>query len=295
MRIKEDILSKFLPLYRAALERCDFTGLQEIRLRAMQPVILHYTDGWKYCGSAGVVERKKDALTSSPEDMAKQLSAFCRGSAYAYQDDLGNGFLTLRGGHRVGVAGKAVKKGEGVVSMRDASGLNIRIARQFLGCADAIIPILLEKKRIFSTLLISPPGVGKTTALRDVARQLGAEFRVSIVDERSELAAMEQGAPSFDIGEQTDVLDAFPKDKGIACALRALSPDVIITDEIGDSRDKEAIAEILKGGCKIVTSMHGYSIEEAKTKKGAWVSMFERLILLEKTTRGAEVKQWEKQ
>lgn len=289
---KEDILPKMIPTYKEAFAACDFSVLQEIRLRVLRPVILHGGMGRMFCASYGASNNRKDAIIPQPADMAKQLFAFCRGSAYAYQDDLGNGFLTLRGGHRVGVSGKAVKKGSAVISMQDVSGLNVRIAREFIGCADGAMPCITDRKRIFSTLLISPPGVGKTTMLRDITRQLSADFKVTVVDERGEIAAMEQGVPSFDIGEQTDVLDGFPKDEGITCALRALSPDVIITDEIGTEADKTAIREILKGGCKIVTSMHGYSIEEAMEKKADLLSLFERLIFLEKTEHGAEVKQW---
>ena len=270
---KEDILPKLIPTYKEALAACDFSCLQEIRLRAMRPVILHHRTGRMFCAGYGASNHRKDALISQPTDIAKQLFAFCRGSAYAYQDDLGNGFLTLRGGHRVGVSGKAVKKGSSVISMQDVSGLNVRIAREFIGCADNAMHCITDRNRIFSTLLISPPGVGKTTVLRDIARQLSADFKVTVVDERSEIAAVEQGVPSFDMGEQTDVLDGFPKDEGITCALRALSPDVIITDEIGTEADKTAIGEILKGGCKIVTSMHGYSIEEAMEKKKDLLSL----------------------
>ena len=289
---KEDILPKIIPAYKEAFAACDFSSVQEIRLRVLRPVILHSSTGRMFCTAYGASNNRRDAIISQPTDIAKQLFAFCRGSTYAYQDDLGNGFLTLKGGHRVGVSGKAVKKGSAVISMQDVSGLNVRIAREFIGCADGAMHCVTDRNRIFSTLLISPPGVGKTTVLRDIARQLSADFKVTVVDERSEIAAMEQGVPSFDIGEQTDVLDGFSKEEGITCALRALSPDVIITDEIGTEADKAAIGEILKGGCKIVTSMHGYSIEEAVEKKKELLSMFERLIFLEKKEHGVEVKQW---
>lgn len=291
---KEDILPKMIPTYRSALAACDFYGLQEIRFRVMRPVVLHSRTGRYFCSSSGAATRREDAIVCQPEDLQKQLAAFCRGSVYAYQDDLGNGFLTLRGGHRVGVAGAAVKQGDQVVSMKEISGLCIRIAGEFIGCAESAMPCVTDQNRIFSTLLLSPPGVGKTTMLRDIARQLSSRFKVTVVDERGEIAAMEQGIPSFDIGEQTDVLHAFPKDKGILCALRALSPDVIITDEIGTRADKAAILEILKGGCKTIASMHGYSIREAMENKAELVSLFERILLLEKTGKGVTVKEWVK-
>lgn len=290
---KEDILPKLIPTYKTALSRCDFSNLQEIRMRVMQPVILHYRNERVYCGEEGKLHHRQYAIISQKEDILKQLTAFCRGSAYAYEDDLGNGFLTLKGGHRVGVAGKAVKKRDTVLTMQHVSGLNIRIAREFIGCADNILSHIRNESRIYSTLLLSPPGVGKTTMLRDITRQLSGMFKVTVVDERSEIAAMTQGVPSFDIGEQTDVLDGFSKTDGIICALRALSPDVIITDEIGTQEDKTAIHEILKGGCKIITSMHGYSMEEAMERRKDLLSLFERVILLEKTKDGVEGTKWQ--
>jgi len=145
-----------------------------------------------------------------------------------------------------------------------------------------LIKYIKENERILSTIIISPPGGGKTTLLRDIARILGESHKVTIIDERSEIAAQEFGVPQFDVGIQTDVLDGYTKDAGIRHALRSLSPDVIITDEIGTKSDISAIENILKGGCKIITSMHGYSIEEIREKKGEFLSLFEVAVTLER-------------
>ena len=257
-KARGEIYPLLIEAVQDAVKNADFSRLQEIRIRAGRPIVLLY-------GNETYVS--KQHVLPTPENIAQQIQIFCKNSRYAYQEEIKHGFLTLNGGHRVGLGGRAVMKNEEVITMADFSSLNIRIAREYPGCSLPLIPKITDGNRIYNTVLISPPGVGKTTFLRDTARALSKQFRVSIVDERSEIAAMKNGMPQFDVGLQTDVLDAFPKGIGMMNALRALSPDVLITDEIGNQKDADTISEILKGGCKIITSMHGYSIEEAREKK----------------------------
>lgn len=267
------------------VKNADFSRLQEIRIRAGRPAVLIYGTETRVL---------KNAFLPTPEDIARQIQIFCKSSRYAYQEEIKNGFLTLPGGHRVGFGGRAVIKNKEVIAMEDFSSVNIRVAREYLDCSLLLVSNLTEKNRIYNTVLISPPGVGKTTFLRDIARLLSKNFRVSIVDERSEVAAVKNGAPQFDVGLQTDILDGFPKEIGMRNALRALSPDVLITDEIGDEEDKHAIQEVLKGGCKIITSMHGYSIKEAREKKRSLMELFEYAVFLKKTESGVEVAECER-
>lgn len=268
-----------------AVKNADFTYLQEIRIRTGRPVMLLY----------GNIARVPDEhFLPTPENIAQQIQIFCKSSRYAYQEEMKQGFLTLSGGHRVGLGGRAVMKHEEVIAMSDFSSVNIRVSREYPDCSLPLIGKITEGNRIYNTVLISPPGVGKTTFLRDIGRILSRKFRVSIVDERSEIAAVKNGTPQFDVGLQTDVLDAFPKNIGMRNALRSLSPDVLITDEIGDEKDKKAILEVLKGGCKIITSMHGYSIEEAQEKKSALMALFEYAVLLKKADCGVEVAECKK-
>ncbi|MBQ4087377.1 MAG: stage III sporulation protein AA [Clostridia bacterium] len=292
----QDILPKVIPAFQEAIASCDFSRLAEIRFRVGRPLMLYLTDGkFLFCGKKGETSAACEGLFVTSRELSLQLAAFCRGSVYAYESDLGNGFVTLPGGHRVGVSGRAVKKGETVVSLRDVSGMNLRIAREFPGCADALMPYILSGNRVHSTLIIAPPGAGKTTVLRDAARQLSAHHRVTVVDERSELAAMEQGVPSFDIGLQTDVLDGFPKCIGIRNALRSLSPQVIVTDEIGTEEDKRAICELLKSGAAILASMHGFSLTETATQKRDLLSLFDCVLMLSGTKERREVSLWQRE
>lgn len=291
-KIREEILSKMVPAYAQALHACSFHNLQEIRLRINRPVMLYYGDRTSYLAAkGGETSSREQAVFAGMEDIARLISAFCRSSVYAYQEEIKEGFITIRGGHRIGISGKAVIDGGKIKNIGFISGVNIRIAREFKHSADGCIRHICEGNRIYNSIIISPPGVGKTTILRDCARQLSARFKVVIVDERSEIAACGQGIPRFDVGEQSDVLDAFPKPEGIIHALRSLSPDVIITDEIGTEQDLKAVSELLKGGCKIVTSMHGYTIEEALEKKRRLMELFETAILLGKKNGVPEVKQ----
>ena len=297
-KVCREILPKLPPFYRERLEKCSFFGLCEIRFRAEKPVMLYYCNRTCFlsvCG--GETDVREQAVIAAARDLPVLVSAFCKASVYAHEQDIRAGFLTICGGHRVGLCGKAVISGDSILNMDYFSGVNIRIAREFIGSANRCMQYICDKNRISNSVFISPPGIGKTTVLRDVSRQLSAHFKVVIVDERSELAASFCGVPQFNVGEQTDVLDGFPKAFGITHALRSLSPDVIITDEIGTQEDVKAVRALLGGGCKIIASMHGYSIEEALAKKRELMELFDIAILLNKRNGIPEVakclKLWE--
>jgi len=271
-KAREEIISKLPAEIGECLRKYSWENLQEIRFRAGRPAMLYYGDK--------TLILKKESF--GIKDIEKLLGNFCRNSLYAYCDDIKQGFITIPGGHRIGISGRAVYANGNLLNITSYSGVNIRIAREYKNSADACIKYIEERKRIFNTIIISPPGGGKTTLLRDIARRLGENHKVTIVDERSEIAAQDMGVPQFDVGLQTDVLDGFTKTEGILHALRSLSPDVIITDEIGTKDDILAIESILKGGCKIVTSIHGYNLDEIKQKKGEFISLFDIAIILEK-------------
>lgn len=220
----------------------------------------------------------------STQQLTKIVESMCRGSLYAMQTSLCKGYITLMGGHRVGVCGHVVTENGKITHMTDICAICVRISRAVIGAADEIMSYLECDSRLYNTLIISPPGCGKTTMLRDIARQIGNRYKVCIADERSEIAACKKGVPDHDVGKFTCVMDAVPKAEGMTMLLRTMAPEVIITDETGSTQEERAIYEIINCGAKIITSAHGYSEKDILNHEylGRLVerSIFERIIVL---------------
>jgi len=270
-KIKNEIFQILPAKIYGMLKDIDFSDLREIRLRTNGQVMLYFGNETKTLGNP-----------LSADNISEVFNSICKNSVYAYLNEICNGFITLPGGHRVGISGECVISGNEITNIHNLSGINIRIAREFKGCAFPIISHIKTAHEIKNTILISPPACGKTTMLRDIARIISARNKVTVIDERSEICGAFRGTPQFDVGTQTDVITKSPKTLGIIMALRALSPDVIITDEVGTKNDIEAIEEILGAGCKIITSIHGYSAESIKKSKGRLLSHFDLAIELTK-------------
>ncbi|KAB7708800.1 stage III sporulation protein AA [Bacillus aerolatus] len=191
-------------------------------------------------------------------------------SFYALDEELRCGYLTIEGGHRVGLSGKVILEGGKVKALRHLSSFNLRIAREKIGACQPLIPWLFDGKWK-STLIIGAPQTGKTTLLRDLARTAatGVEQRaipsakVGIVDERSEIAGCVKGIPQLDVGMRTDILDACPKAEGMMMMIRSMSPDVLVADEIGRAEDGQAVAEAINSGITLMATAHGSSFNEA--------------------------------
>ncbi len=250
--------------------------LQEIRLRKGRKAAIMY---------AGHIRSGIDAsCVVTEEDFAKVLSKVSRYSLYAFEDEVKNGYLTIPGGHRVGMLGRAVMDKGQVKSMRHISTLNIRISRAKKGCADDLIKHVVKNDIFLSTLIISPPGGGKTTMLRDMVRQLAGGgwhmtgYNVSLIDERSEVAACYQGVPQHDIGPYCDVADALPKVVGIRMAIRSMAPDIVAVDEVGTDEDIEAMYEARISGCALLATAHGDSIGQICDAMPK--TLFERYVML---------------
>ncbi len=274
-------MMQLAPEYRPLFQNISFEGLEEIRFRIGRPIMIYRHDRAEYitarggttpCSAQGKVARRPDINALA--------AAFCSNSVYAYVNDMKDGFITLQGGHRVGLAGKCVIKNGEITNMTDIAGINLRIARPYTGCAEVLTPPLRTGHTIKNTLLIAPPQCGKTTFLRDLARIFSADFKVTIVDERSEIAGSYEGIPQFDVGPQTDVLDRFPKAQGMRLAVRSLSPHILITDELGKKEDIEAMEEAASTGCRFIASIHGDSTDFVLTEKNRLLSFFDVAVLL---------------
>lgn len=278
---------------RGILERSaiDTEKLQEIRMRAGNPMLI------KYCQREYAITETGELTTEigrgyivSKEELNETLEYISGYSLYAFDEEMKQGFITVAGGHRVGMAGKIVMEEGKVQCIRHISFINIRLSHQIPGCADRIIPYLIAENEICHTLIISPPGCGKTTLLRDIIRQISngnEKFdgkTVGVVDERSELAGSYLGIPQNDLGIRTDVLDCCSKSEGMMMLLRSMAPQVIAVDEIGGSEDSLALESVFHCGCKLIATVHGTSVEEIKNKpllrKLVQEHAFERYIVL---------------
>jgi stage III sporulation protein AA len=295
--LKKDILPMLSKRVAQVIEKAMAYGLgtvEEIRLRAGKPLILlNYNREW-FIGRDGLPSSKpSESFVVTQDDIRDSVELMSENSIYAYQEEIRNGYLTVRGGHRVGLTGRAVLDGTVVKNIKDISGLNIRLSKQIFGCSSGVMDhIIKNDSDIYNTLIISPPQCGKTTILRDIARNLSngmpdrgfKGIKVAIVDERSELAACVKGIPQNDVGIRTDVLDGCPKNIGMKMMIRSMSPKVIITDEIGNEGDREAVHNVLNAGVRIITTAHGYNISELKSRREVLMLLedrvFERYIVL---------------
>lgn len=244
--------------------------VEEIRIRQGRPLAVGISSAYKFIKEDGTLTSRADeAYQVSPADMDRVIQLLSGSSLYALDEELRNGFITLPGGHRVGLTGKAVLDGGKIRTLKYLNGCNIRVSREIPGAGDCVLPHIIDRSRrsIYHTLLVSPPGCGKTTILRDMIRQISmgipamgfTGLNVGVVDERSEIAGCYRGVPQKDVGVRTDVLDGCPKAEGMIMLLRSMAPGVIAADEIGRKEDVDALEEVLNAGVKILITAHGVS------------------------------------
>lgn len=275
---KEDVLYMFPEHMRAGwrtvAERAE--KLQEIRLRANKSAAVLIDNREWFVDRAGrLLDRQPREEGTLPEELEAVLKHLCQYSVYAFADEIRQGFLTIQGGHRVGLSGQVImEEGNKVRNLKYIRYLNIRMAHEIKGVSEAVLPHLYGADgQIRNTLLISPPGCGKTTMLRDIIRNVsdgtryGKGVNVSVVDERSEIAGSYLGIAQNDVGIRTDVLDGCPKKEGMMMLIRSMAPQVLAVDELGDEGDIWALQMASGCGCRLIATMHGSSLEEIRGKK----------------------------
>lgn len=268
--------------------------VHEIRIKTDAPVAVR-SFGQEYfiSGNGRLTENEENSVICSTDDIEYSFRAICDDSVYSFSREIKEGFITIPGGHRVGICGTAVTDEGTVKTVKNISSLNFRIARQVIGCADTIM------RQVFSDgpaglLIAGPPSSGKTTILRDLCRSLSHHYRVSVIDERSEIAAVYCGEPQNDIGALSDIFDGYPKEDGIQTAVRVMAPDIIICDEIGSRGDIRALMNSLHTGVKIIAAVHAGSPEELSRRKNIrkliCAGGFDWVAFLESKSRTGKVR-----
>lgn len=304
MKDRDDILHLFSRRIREILERADldFEELQEIRLRAEGPLFVRFRGEEYVLSEQGRIGKEPQNAWKVPVREIRETMEFVgKYSLYAYEDELRQGYLTLPGGHRLGVSGKVVLEGDRVKHIRYISCLNLRLSHEVIGCGDGILPRLWDGTGLCHTLIISPPRCGKTTLLRDLIRQISNGSvghpgqTVGVVDERSEICGCYQGIPANDVGIRTDVMDACPKAEGMMMMVRSMSPQVLAVDEIGGEADIRALETALFCGCRLLATVHGSSLEDIRSKpmlrRLVEEQIFERYVILYNGARTGMIRQ----
>ncbi|SDO09477.1 stage III sporulation protein AA [Paenibacillus sp. yr247] len=276
-------------------------SVEEIRVRESRPFEISWGDRYAFLDEQGqMVTQEAKAYKPSRQDCLTLLEMLTNHSLYTFEEELRRGYITIAGGHRVGLAGRTVLDQGHVRQIRDVSSFNIRIAREIQGVGQEVLPYLFDppQRSIHHTLIISPPQQGKTTLIRDLARLISrgewgvnnlttAGKKVGVVDERSELAACVKGVPRFDLGPRTDVMDGCPKAEGMMMMIRSLSPDVLVVDEIGRPEDAQAIHEAVHTGIRVVATAHGANYEDVRMrpvlKQLLEEGVFTRYVILHRT------------
>ena len=270
------------------LTKTPIEKINEIRLRNNKKVVITISNKSYYLSKLGLTGSVDKAITADRDLINDIVKRGCEGSVYAYANQLKNGFLTTSGGIRIGLSGEGVYEKNNIKTLKNFNSLVIRIPHQIVGCSKMALPYLFEDK-FLNTLIVSPPGCGKTTFIRDIIYQLSALeycYNILLVDERGEIANCFDGSPNLDTGNFCDVLSNTSKQYAFENGIRALNPDIIATDELSSITDYESVFKASNCGVSILASIHAKNIEDLKIKKDFELllknKVFKRIIVLSK-------------
>ena len=259
------------------VKRCpEYDQITEIRMRVNSPLIINKVNS---------EEVFRDAIISE-DDISDTFNIATDYSAYAFEDNIKEGFLSVPGGHRIGVGGVIVKENNQIKAIKNIKFLNIRVCRQIENYGEMLYEKTKNNEKFQNILIISPPGLGKTTLLRDYIKKISNETpgtSICVIDERNEISGMYMGVPTIDLGIRTDILSNCTKNDGILMAIRSMAPKIIALDEIGKKEDIEAIKSAGVSGVKVIATAHGRDVEDVTKKFGQdMVNMFERKVIIKR-------------
>lgn len=308
VRIKQTICPMLSPGLAAVVEKIPaelLAEISELRIRSGQALraVTGHTDRRLRCDGRPAVGLDPGYICT-PEDLQQTMLLVSRNSLYAFEEELRQGFFTVAGGHRIGLAGQAIVKQGELIALKNVGALNVRLAREVIGAADRLVAyVVSSRNKVWNTLIISPPRCGKTTVLRDLIRQLSSGVAVlkfegvsvGVVDERSEIAACREGVPTINLGPRADVLDGCPKAIGLLMLIRSMAPRVVATDELGREADAVAVREALHAGVSVLATVHGRDVADVGRRPyvGELIAegRFDRYVLLGDSPQAGTVEQ----
>ena len=296
---KKSILCLFPDDWRAFFREVSIkeNEISEIRMRAECPICIFMGGREYFLDQKGKITRQKEnARSVSMQELKNIVNHFCKYSIYAYEEELRQGFLSVEGGHRIGICGQVVLDDMHCIkTIKYISSLNFRVSHEVKGAADQVIPFIYEKENVLNTIIVSPPGIGKTTLLRDMVRQISngnvwaVGQNVGVIDERSELSGSFQGVAQNDVGIRTDIMDRCPKKEGMLLLIRSMSPRVVAIDELGGEDDWKSLERVIHCGSSIIATIHGEGLNDFLLKRAAFdvrQEIFKRCIVLGQRENG---------
>lgn len=284
------------PFWQSVFHR---EGLTEVRLRAEKPALAYVRREEFFLGKDGEFQKSgMGARVFSARELSEIMLHLCKYSPYAYEEELREGYLTLEGGHRLGIAGTVSMSQGRIQCVKYVTFLNLRIACQVKGAADVILPHVYQNGVPQNLLIVSPPGYGKTTMLRELIRKVsdgnayGAGRTVGVVDERMEISGSFAGVPQKELGIRTDVLGGCPKALGMRLIIRSMAPEILAVDELGKPEDLEELREAMRCGVKIFATLHGKGMEDVMERGLA--GLFDLIAFLGRGSRAPTIMFWKK-
>lgn len=266
------MLDKILPtdLFEIIKSTIKYDFLFEIRLRINKPIVINYGNKLYFLSPEGLCSNEENAIICTKNLIESVVLKASNFSLYSVNDDIKRGFITLNSGIRIGLCGEVVEENGFIKTVKNFNSLNIRFPHEVRNCSLNVLNFIAFDGQVLNTLVVSSPGSGKTTFIRDLCYQIGKRnypLNLLVLDERNEIASLNKGEPMMDVGKFTDVYQFGNKKSGFENGIRTMNPNVIITDEICGKDDVESLIYACNSGVNIIATTHAKDIQDLKDKK----------------------------